>query len=127
MDTQKRHSRKRDAILGALQATKEHPSAEMLYNELKPTVPDLSLATVYRNLAMFREEHAVRGVCTVDGQERFDACVADHPHFVCTECGRVSDLDPACVSLDRSAIEAASGGIVRAADMVFYGVCAECK
>ena len=46
----KKHSKKREAIREALMNTKEHPSAEMLYTKLKNEIPDLSLATVYRNL-----------------------------------------------------------------------------
>ena len=35
------------AIYSALAATKAHPSAEMIYNELQPVYPTMSLATVY--------------------------------------------------------------------------------
>lgn len=49
----RKYSKKREAILEALRNTTEHPSAEMLYARLKPEFPDLSLGTVYRNLAMF--------------------------------------------------------------------------
>ena len=49
----RKFSRKRAAILEALRGTHEHPSAEMLYARLKSEFPDLSLGTVYRNLAMF--------------------------------------------------------------------------
>ena len=51
MSIVRRHSRKRDAILECLRCTTSHPTAEWVYNQLKPTIPDLSLATVYRNLA----------------------------------------------------------------------------
>ena len=39
----------------------------MLYQQLKPDHPDLSLGTVYRNLTLFREQGMVRGVGVVDG------------------------------------------------------------
>ena len=54
-----RYSPKRDAILQCLRSTTCHPSAEWVYSQLKPKIPDLSLATVYRNLARFRAEGAV--------------------------------------------------------------------
>ena len=47
-------SRKRDAILACVCSTDTHPTAEWVYTQLKPDIPDLSLGTVYRNLAMFR-------------------------------------------------------------------------
>ena len=55
-----RYSPKRDAILQCLRSTTCHPSAEWVYSQLKPRIPDLSLATVYRNLARFRAEGAVQ-------------------------------------------------------------------
>lgn len=45
-----RYSKKREAILTAIRSTTCHPSAEWIYHTLKPTHPDLSLGTVYRNL-----------------------------------------------------------------------------
>ena len=51
METARKHSKKREAILEALRSAKDHPSAEMLYSRLKSVYPDLSLGTVYRNLA----------------------------------------------------------------------------
>ena len=41
-----RYSPKRDAILQCLRSTTCHPSAEWVYSQLKPRIPDLSLATV---------------------------------------------------------------------------------
>ena len=55
-----RYSPKREAILQCLRSTTCHPSAEWVYSQLKPQIPDLSLATVYRNLARFRSEGAVQ-------------------------------------------------------------------
>ena len=50
-----RYSKKREAILNAIQSTKCHPSADWVYQTLKPEHPDLSLGTVYRNLEFFRQ------------------------------------------------------------------------
>ena len=55
-----RHSPKREAILECLRSTTCHPSAEWVYAQLKPRIPGLSLATVYRNLARFRAEGTVQ-------------------------------------------------------------------
>ena len=87
-----RHSKKREAILDAIRSTTCHPSAEWVYQTLKPTHPDLSLGTVYRNLMFFRERGEIQSVGVVKGQERFDALVKPHSHFVCDCCGAVSDL-----------------------------------
>ena len=50
-----RFSKKRAAIYDCLCGTKTHPSADWIYQQLLPEFPDLSLATVYRNLAQLKE------------------------------------------------------------------------
>ena len=96
-----RHSPKREAILQCLRSTTCHPSAEWVYSQLKPRIPDLSLATVYRNLARFRAEGAVQVIGCVDGEDRYDGDTAPHGHFVCRTCGAVIDLPPIPVELPR--------------------------
>ncbi len=73
-----RHSPKREAILECLRSTTCHPSAEWVYAQLKPRIPDLSLATVYRNLARFRAEGAVQVIGCVDGEDRYDGDPVPH-------------------------------------------------
>ena len=47
-----RYSKQREMIYEYLLSTGEHPSAEIIYEELKKTIPALSLGTVYRNLTV---------------------------------------------------------------------------
>ena len=93
MERTAKHFRKRDAILTCLRQTTEHPSAEWVYAQLKPEIPDLSLGTVYRNLALFKEQGLIISLGTIAGVERFDGNTQDHVHFVCTNCGKVDDLE----------------------------------
>ena len=86
------YSRKREAILAKIRSTKIHPTADWVFQELRGEHPDLSLATVYRNIALFREEGSVVSVGTVNGQERFDGSVHPHGHFVCRQCQAVIDI-----------------------------------
>ena len=126
METRKQF-RKRNAILSYLQATNEHPSAEMVYMGVKQDCPDISLATVYRNLALFRDQGLVQCVGTVKGVERFDGNTAPHVHFFCTECGSVLDLPeveaPAQLS---EAVENGTGGKVNMYHLSFVGTCKNC-
>lgn len=93
METKRKTSVKRQAILDALMATKSHPSAEMLYEQLKQAIPDLSLGTVYRNLSIFTQEGNAQIVAHVNGKERFDGRTDPHAHFVCRKCSCIFDFD----------------------------------
>ena len=125
METVRRHSKKRDAIRSALSNCKEHPSAEQIYAKLKPDYPDLSLGTVYRNLALFREEGEIISVATVAGQERFDAYTVPHAHFICQNCNAVIDVDTPISADTFKSIPLP--GAAREFSLTFYGVCETCK
>lgn len=123
-----RYSEKREAILRCLQGMKEHPSAEWVYQRLKPLYPRLSLATVYRNLNQLQQEGRIVSVGKVLGQERFDACISPHAHAVCVCCGRVADADGVDVPEGLCAqIAAATGFDTGSASLHVYGLCPACR
>lgn len=128
MMTARKHSRKRDAILACVRATTCHPTAEWVYARLKPEIPDLSLGTVYRNLAMFKQNGEIVSVGTVAGLERFDGNIAPHAHFVCNGCTSVYDVAQELLpdSFLRSA-EEATGGQIDTYQLSYYGICPKCK
>ncbi len=127
MEKATRYSKKREAILSAICSTDTHPSADWVYQTLKPLYPDLSLGTVYRNLARFKEEGLVISVGTVNGQERFDGTVQPHTHFICTSCGIVLDFHELKQdeALNRKA-EQMHGLKIDHHELVFYGTCPHC-
>src|SRR4051794_11092571 len=65
----------RRAIFAALAASREHPSAEQLFNAVRSRVPNLSLATVYKNLEALRSIGAVSDVNTLHEQGRYEAAL----------------------------------------------------
>lgn len=122
-----KHSRKREAIRRLLSRTKEHPSAEWIYARLKPEYPDLSLGTVYRNLGLFLNEGEIVRVGTVAGQDRFDANVRPHAHFICESCGRIADVDAPELDEERYGAEALRiDGEIRGHSLTFFGLCNTC-
>lgn len=128
MERVRKHSRKRDAILDCIRQTKCHPSAEWVYQQLKRDFPDLSLGTVYRNIAMFKEEGVIQSIGVVNGLERFDFHTTPHPHFICTCCGKVQDLEGISLAPQTVAqAEALSGGSITGCQLQFFGRCTECQ
>lgn len=126
MEGARKHSKKRDAILDCIRGTKCHPTAEWVYQQLKPNFPDLSLGTVYRNISMFKEEGTIQSIGVVNGLERYDHNVEPHTHFICTNCNQVLDLDH--ISLPQDLLDqAVAGGTVSSYQLQFTGVCARCS
>ena len=127
MESSTKQFRKRNAILNCLMNTDTHPSAEMVYQMLQETHPDISQATVYRNLALFKKQGLIVSVGTVNGQERFDATVKPHAHFICKDCGSVMDFHglEQDVEMDRQ-VEEKFGMKIDHHELVFYGTCPHC-
>ena len=121
----KRYSRQRELIFEALKHTKEHPTAEMVYQWLKPENPSLSLGTVYRNLNLLAEEGAITRMPFP--VERYDADTHPHPHFCCDECGSVYDLDLLYDPTVDEKARQASGHDVTGHQVTFHGVCVQCR
>lgn len=119
--------RKRNAILSCLRNTDLHPSAEMVHEMLQDEHPDISLATVYRNLSLFKNQGLIQSLGTVNGIERFDANVNPHVHFVCGSCDAVIDLPE--VEAPQSLCDSAarcSGCRVDVCQLMFTGTCRAC-
>lgn len=121
---QRRYSKQRELIHQCLKERTDHPSAEMLYQTLKPLEPSLSLGTVYRNLnQLVADGHALRMSFDAD---RYDADTTEHPHFFCTHCHRLYDLDlPLGNSLDQMVADL--GYAVERYNLVFRGTCLSCR
>ena len=128
METGTKQFRKRNAILECLRSTDTHPSADMVHEMLRPDHPDISLATVYRNLSLFKKQGLIQSVATVSGIERFDANTEPHVHFICTQCDNVLDLPEISVPEElNSAVAQSSGGRVDNCQLSFTGICGECR
>ena len=121
-----RHSDTRDKIFQYLTGTKAHPSAEMIYNDLKPILPHLSLKTVYTNLRFFEDHGQAIRVANVNGIERYDANTEDHVHFVCKKCGAVIDVMDADIKKARKACQFGQTKI-DSIQIVLHGTCESCS
>lgn len=121
---ERRYSHQRETIYQAVLASRAHPTAEMIHQQLREELPQLSLGTVYRNLRLLVEEGRLR---ELDGPTaRFDGNTAPHTHLRCTRCGQVLDLDglPYDPALDRLA--ETGGAVIESHSLVFSGLCPAC-
>ena len=121
-----RHSDVRDKIYEYLCGTKAHPSANTIYNDLKPSIPKLSLGTVYTNLKFFEEHGKVVRVANVKGSDRYDANCEEHVHLVCDECGAVIDIMDADIRKAKKACQVGQAKI-KSIQIVLHGTCERCS
>ncbi len=121
------YSRQRDLILKTLQENAVHPTADCVYELLKKKEPNISLATVYRNLNLLADKGIIRRISGLDGIARFDHNTHKHYHFICSKCHKVYDV-PYDVAPDLPARVAAETGLeVESCQVSFKGLCGECQ
>jgi Fur family peroxide stress response transcriptional regulator len=72
---------------------KTHPTMEEMYSGIKESNPTISLATVYKNVNLLKEQGVVIEINVPNGKMRYDYLSRPHIHLVCKNCGCVEDLD----------------------------------
>ncbi len=116
----------RRAILEAIQASDQHPTAAQIYARVKETHPKVAFGTVYKALDLLSRTGQILQLEFGDGASRYDRRTDRHDHAICTSCGKLVDLDvrlPA--DLDREASRASRFTITQHSTH-FYGLCPEC-
>lgn len=119
-------SRQRAAIKEFLLQTKEHPTADIVYLNIRKYHPNISLGTVYRNLNLLAEQGEILKINCSDGSDRFDGNPNPHYHFICKDCGRVLDLE--MEQIDHINVIAGAGfsGKIDGHVTYFFGTCPTC-
>ena len=82
----------RVAIFKILAQSKEHPSVDMVYQQVKNEMPNISFDTVNRTLLSLCE---IGTALVVEGSgrvKRFDANIEVHQHFNCIKCKKIVDF-----------------------------------
>lgn len=121
-----KRSKQREAIQAFLSGRTDHPTAEFIYSHLREEMPNLSLGTVYRNLALLADLGEIQKISTGIGPDHYDGNAAPHNHFFCKCCGSVLDLEMKSINfIDDVAAEGFPGRIDGHVTH-FYGECPEC-
>ncbi|GAA0498789.1 peroxide-responsive transcriptional repressor PerR [Salinibacillus aidingensis] len=104
-----------------------HPTADDIYKALESKFPNMSVATVYNNLRVFREIGLVRELTYGDSSSRFDCNTSDHYHIICDQCGKIVDFHYPRLDEVESIAEQITGFDISHHRMEVYGTCDECK
>ncbi|GAA5343856.1 peroxide-responsive transcriptional repressor PerR [Planifilum fimeticola] len=117
----------RHAILEYLLSSMSHPTADEIYKALEKDFPNMSVATIYNNLRLFKEAGLVRELTYGDASSRFDANMSDHYHVICRRCGKITDFKyPPLIEVEEEAAKK-TGFQVDSHRMEVYGLCADCQ
>ena len=114
-----RNTKQRDCIFDIVNSSYDHLNAYQIYNISRKLIPNISLGTVYRNLAWLSENGKIRTII-VDGIVRYDRNVI-HDHFICNECKNIIDI-----SRNNKSNNYIDGNLVIDYDIKYMGICNKC-
>ena len=121
-----KYSRQRESIKEFLRTRTDHPTAEVIYTNLRQEMPNLSLGTVYRNLSLLSDIGDILKISTGNGPDHFDGNPTPHNHFICNKCGAVIDLEMDNIEhIDEVASKNFDGNI-QGHVIYFHGICPDC-
>ncbi len=123
----RKYSHQREAIRQFLAGRTDHPTADTIYTCLREEYPNLSLGTVYRNLALLADMGEIQRIHTGIGPERFDGRISPHQHFICTRCGRVYDVESDNLEAVIKLAAKSCPGKIDSCTANFYGICSNCQ
>ena len=124
----KNHSKQRETILEILKKSYRHPTADEVFEEAKTILPNISLATVYRNLDELVKNDLVKKISTKSSKDRYDLPKSKHMHAICNSCGKIEDIE-----LNFSVRELEKQVLTQSKircnseNIIIHGICKDCQ
>jgi Fur family transcriptional regulator, peroxide stress response regulator len=116
------------AVLEVMAASEDHPSVEMIYEQVRARFPTTSLATVYKTVALLKDLQEVLELGFPDRGNRYDGHRPyPHPHLICTRCGAILDPDLSSLSDLTREVAAETGFQIHTHRLDFFGICRKCQ
>ena len=117
----------RRQVFDALLEERDHPTATEVFLRVKQQMPTISLATVYNCLETLVECGLVRQVNFDREPTRYCPNLQQHGHFICSECGTVTDVEMTCPSGRNRGWKLPPGFSVTSIELNLRGTCAHCR
>lgn len=106
-----------------LVTNRNHPSVDVIFQELVKEIPTLSRTTLYNTLNLFVEKGIVTPITIAENELRYDADTSVHGHLRCNRCGQIFDIWLDAASLDLKGTE---GFKIEESHIYFKGLCPKC-
>jgi Fur family peroxide stress response transcriptional regulator len=107
--------------------SRDHPTAQRIYDEVKKANPTVSLATVYKTLQIMTEHGLIQELDLPEGRARFDSYTEPHVNLICLQCGNIKDIDDPVAREMVTNITARTEFKRTGQHLDIYGVCKMCR
>jgi Fe2+ or Zn2+ uptake regulation protein len=118
----------RQVIYEAVVSSREHPTPEWIYEQVRQRIPSISLGTIYKNVRTFLEAGVLREVTIHHGSQRLESNMTPHHHLVCSSCKAIFDIDESAVEpVQFPKSELPAGFSIQQCRVEFVGLCKSCQ
>lgn len=118
----------RSLLLEIIRKAGKHLDADELYRLAKEKEPRISLATVYRNLKLFKELGLIVESSLGDTHSHYEIKgKTAHHHLVCLGCGKIIEFDSPLISKAVTDIQKEKEFEITSAQLKVEGYCKECQ
>lgn len=121
------YSKQKELIEKVVKSHKNHPTADDIFFALRKELPNLSLATVYRNLRALTNNGQIKTIAFPNSKDRFDGNISEHFHVQCEECGKIYDIELDIIEELDKKITLQTGVIPKKHQIIISGLCANCN
>jgi Fur family transcriptional regulator, peroxide stress response regulator len=123
----RRNTKQRGAIQKFLAGTRSHPTVDVIYENVKKEISNISIGTVYRNLKVLKEDGLITEINLQGDIGRFEIKQEKHYHFYCGLCGKVTDIDMPLDEKLNERVASRTGFKVSSHQIEFHGLCKNCQ
>jgi Fur family peroxide stress response transcriptional regulator len=86
-------TKQREVVLQVIRDAHEHLTANEVFTASKDLLPTISFATVYNSLRYLKDAGHIAEITFGNGASRYDRMTHRHDHAICTECGKLVDIE----------------------------------
>lgn len=122
-----KRSKQKEVIRRILRNTSSHPTADWIYEQARKALPNISVATIYRNLKLMKDTGELIELDLGQGQSHYDDNTTNHYHFRCEKCGKFFDLEQEVDTAIDNEVARETGHDVTHHVLEFRGLCKHCK
>ncbi len=120
-------TKQREVVLQVIRDGEEHLTANEVFDRAKQLLPTISFATVYNSLRYLKEAHLIGEISFGNGASRFDSLTSRHDHAICSNCGKLVDME---IELPEEIVKLAakfSKFKLESIELTLRGLCPKCK
>lgn len=120
-------TKQREVVLQVIRNSENHLTANEVFDEAKGLLPTISFATVYNSLRYLKDSGFIAEIQFGNGASRFDKMTSRHDHAICTNCGKLVDME---LELPSELVELAANFSkfqLESIELTLRGLCPECS